>query len=84
MGVAVITSRCGLVPLERSDGALFHAEAVLLVDDDELQVRECDRVFDQGMRADDDLDLAAGQPGADLFLFAGGGIADQQADLVRV
>ena len=67
--------------LGAQDGALFHPEAVLLVDGDELQVCEGDRFFEQGMCADDDLDLAAGQAAADLFLLACGSIAHQQADL---
>ena len=43
-------------------GALFYAEPVLLVDDDKAQVGEVDRIFEQGMGADEQVDLAGEQP----------------------
>ena len=43
-------------------GALLHAEAVLLVDHHEPQVGELHPVFDQGVRADQDVHLARGDP----------------------
>ena len=42
--------------LGAQEGALLDAEAVLFVNGDKLQVLEGDRVFEQGMRADDDQD----------------------------
>ena len=84
MGVAVITSRCGLVPFRAQGGALLHAKAVLLIHHDELQVGKRHRVLDQGMRADDDLDLPGGKPDVNLLLFPVRGIAHQQADLTRL
>ena len=65
------------------EGALLDPEAVLFVNSDELQVGKADRIFEQGMCADDDLNGAAGKPGADFFFLAGGSVADQQADLCR-
>ena len=43
-------------------GALAHAEAVLLVDDDKREVAELDRLLDQRVRADHQLQLPVGQP----------------------
>ena len=40
----------------------MHAEAVLLVDDGEGQVLERDIRLEQGVRADQDVDLAGRQP----------------------
>ena len=40
--------------------SLFDAEAVLLVDDDERQIGELDVLLEQGVRADDDAGLTAG------------------------
>ncbi len=55
MGVAVMTRRCGrLLALGAQGVALFDAEAVLLVDDDQAEVVELDLVLDQRVRADDD------------------------------
>ena len=74
MGVAVITSRCGVWPLERSSSALVHAEAVLFVDHGQLQICELDRVFDQRMRADDDFDAAICRP-ARIASFSASGVS---------
>jgi len=42
----------------REHGALRHAEAVLLVDDDEAQALERHGALEQGVRADDEVRLA--------------------------
>ena len=42
---------------------LLHAEALLLVDDDQAEVRERDVLAEQPVRADDDVDRAVGQSG---------------------
>ena len=42
---------------------LQHAETLLLVDDDEPEILELDVLLQQTMRADDDVDGAAAQPG---------------------
>lgn len=47
-----------LLPLGTQRVALFHAEAVLLVDDDQAEVVELDLVLDQRVGADDDPGLA--------------------------
>ncbi len=58
MGVAVMMSWCGRRPcfcaLLPQRHALLHAEAVLLVDDDQRQAREVDALLEQRMRADGD------------------------------
>ena len=41
-------------PPRRQRSALLHAETVLLIDDDESEVGEVDRVLEQGMGAHDD------------------------------
>ncbi len=46
---------------------MAHAEAVLLVDDDEPDVMEITRVLQQPVRADDDVDVAAAQTGHDVL-----------------
>ena len=47
-------------------GALLDTEAVLFVDDHEAQRLELHRVFDQGVRTDQDLDAAVPQAFVDL------------------
>src|SRR5688572_8636579 len=42
---------------------VLHAEAVLLVDDDEAEIAEADVVAQQTMRSDHDVDLLRGQIG---------------------
>ena len=42
---------------------MTHAETMLLVDDDQSQVTVPDIVGEQLVRADDDIDLAAGEIG---------------------
>ena len=51
-----------LLVLRPKPGALLHAEAVLLVDHHEPQVGELHAAFDQGVRADQDVHLARGDP----------------------
>ena len=48
----------GLLP---EFGALLDTEAVLLVDDDEAEVAEGDVILDEGVGADEDMDLAVGE-----------------------
>ncbi len=45
--------------------ALVDAEPVLLVDDDQREVAELDAGLEQGMRAEQEIDRAVGQPGDD-------------------
>ena len=54
MGVAVISSTCGALPLAGQRLALGDAEAVLLVDHHQAQVGEGDGLLDQRVGADDD------------------------------
>ena len=58
IGVAVITSTCGACAFFDQALALQHAEAVLLVHDHQAQLREFHRVFDQRVRADEQLRFA--------------------------
>ena len=62
IGVAVMTSTCGGCrrALARRAVALLHAEAVLLVDDDQPEVEELHLLLEQGVGADDDAGLARG------------------------
>ena len=53
-------------------GALHDAEAVLLVDDRQAQLSELDRFFDEGVRADDEVQRAAGELGLRLRRFLAG------------
>ena len=83
MGVAVMTSTSGsrpravgarhAGPLGPEQGPLLDAEAVLLVDHGHAERREGDAVVDEGVGADDDVDLAGGQGGGELA--AAGGAA---------
>ncbi len=60
IGVAVMTSRCGGRSALAAQGvALLDTESMLLVDDDESEIGELDRILQQRMGADDD----AGLPG---------------------
>ena len=52
--------------------ALGDAEAVLLVDDDDRQVREAYVALDEGVRADDHLGLAGGDAGEGVAALGGG------------
>ena len=62
IGVAVITSWCGtdvaVGALVAQRQPLVHAEAVLLVDDDQAELRERDALLHQRVRADDDVRAA--------------------------
>ena len=62
---------------------LLHAEAVLLVDDDQAEVVELHALLDQLVRADDDVELAVGHVLQRLGLFLGGAEARQFGDLHR-
>jgi len=79
IGVAVITSRCGLEPFARRRRAAPR-QSVLLVNNGELQRLELHRRFNQRMGADDYLDAAVFQPSADIFFLRFGGIANEQAN----
>ena len=57
-----------------------HAEALLLVDDDQPEVAEADVLAEQAVRADDDVHAARGQPGQRLLLLGAGHEARQRAD----
>ena len=51
-------------------GTLRHAEAVLLVDDGKAEVVELDGVLDERVRADEDVQLARGEPLVDAVAVA--------------
>ena len=57
---------------------LHHAEAMLFVNDGEAQLLEFNVLLYEGMGADHDLGVAAGNQLLDLLLFASGGGAGQQ------
>ena len=60
IGVALITSTCGAKPFGDHAHAVGHAEAMLLVDDDEAEIVKRDLVLEKRVRADDDVEFAAG------------------------
>ena len=64
IGVAVITSTSGCAPFARSVARCMHAEAMLLVDDDQPELVELDRLLGERVRADDEVDRAARELGA--------------------
>ena len=69
IGVAVMCSTCGAEParpLAVERRALAHAEAVLLVDDDDGERGELDGRLDQRVGADDQRQLAAGELAEDV------------------
>ena len=61
MGVAVITSEVRMLALGAQARPLLHAEAVLLVDDDEAEAPELDALLDEGVRAHRARDLPGGE-----------------------
>lgn len=70
--------RCAFVA-ER--GALFDAEAMLFVNHDELQILELDGVFDQRVRADDNLNRPVRKTCADFGFLRFGRVADEQTNV---
>ena len=60
---------------------MFDAEALLLVDDDQAELLEGDGAGQQGVRADDQVDFARGQPRLDLFGLLRGGEAREGTDV---
>ena len=54
------------MPLGAQRRALHDAEAVLLVDDREPELAERDRILDERMRADDEVERSAGELGLHL------------------
>ena len=63
---------------------VLHAEALLLVDDEQPQVVERDVVGEEPVGADDDVDRAAGQVGDDAALLLGGEEPGEDLDPHRV
>ena len=73
----------GFAGLVAQGGALFDAEAVLLVDDDDAEAMEVDRRLDQGVGADDDVDRAGGEIGEQLLAGVAGDLVGEQLDAQR-
>src|ERR1044071_817438 len=65
-------------------GALFHAEAMLFVDDYELQILKDDWFFNQRMCTNDNFDRAVGESLANHFFLWFWCIANQQTNLTRL
>ncbi len=63
---------------------MLHAEALLLVDNDQAQVGEADVLAQQPVRADDDVDLPLLRGRDDFFLLAGRAESRQAADRKRI
>ena len=70
IGVAVMTSKSTAVPLRGERQALVDAEAVLLVDDGEREIRERHVVGKQRMGADENIDIALDEPFEQVGAFA--------------
>ena len=62
---------------------LRHAEALLLVDDDEAEVLERDVLREDPVRPDDDVERPLGEPAHDLLLLLGGPEAGEEVDRDR-
>ena len=60
--------------------ALFDAEAVLFVDDDESEVIEFDGVLDEGVGADDDVGVAGDDGKEGVVFLSGGHVAGEGGD----
>ena len=73
--------RDAVVALVPKAGALLHAKAVLLVHDGQAQGPELHRVFNQGMRANQNADAAIQQAGVDFPSPGGRGGAGEQGAL---
>lgn len=58
----------GVTAVLFEDFALFDTESVLFIDDDESEIRELDRVLDQGMRSENYIRLSVLQSFASIFL----------------
>jgi hypothetical protein len=70
-----------IVALVAQGGALTDAKAVLFVDNRQLQVGELDRVFDQGVGANQDFDIARFETRLDFAALPGVGVAGEQTNL---
>ncbi len=84
--MAVITSMSGTAAadgLGAQRGALLDAEAVLLVDDDHAEAGEVDRVLDQRVGADHDVDRSVGQPDQHVLAVRSGDPVGEQLDPQR-
>lgn len=88
IGVAVITSRCGVSPapgaLARRAVSLFDAEPVLFVDHHQSEVVELHGVLQQGVGADHDAGRTGCHLVADLFLLRRRHRPGEQGDPGRV
>ena len=69
-----------LLALAHERGALLDAETVLLVRDDETETEKRHRVADERVRADDHVELSAGERLLYLALLPGGHRARQPSD----
>ena len=74
--------KVGIGTLGAQRGALFHAEAMLLINDRQFQICIFHRVFDQSVRADHHFDQPRSQPFPDFAFLGFGGGTYHQADLM--
>ena len=73
----------GAAGLVAQRGALFDAEAMLLVDDHDAEPMEVDGRLDQGVRADHQVDGAGGEVGEQLLAGGAGDLVGEQLDAQR-
>ena len=64
-------------------GALLHTEAVLLIDDDQAETREVDRLLNEGVGADHQVDGAVGESSEHLPTIRSGDPVGKQLDPKR-
>ena len=83
IGVAVITrsSAPRPVPFGLQRETLMHAESMLLVDHHERKVAEFDRLLEQSVRADENVDATLGERGKDILALSAFLAAAEERDL---
>ena len=69
-----------ILPGAAQGGALFDAEAVLLIGDGEGQVGQFDAVLDDGVGADEEVEVSLGRHAEDLATGRGAGAAGEEAE----
>ena len=75
-----MTSMSTASPFSRQRQALMHAEAMLLVDDGEREIVECDVVLKQRVGADQEIDLAVREPRENVVALLAALAAGQDGD----
>ena len=80
IGVAVMHQHVDRLAFLRQRETLMHAEAMLLVDDGQREIAERDLVLEQRMGADQEIDVASGEPVQNVGALAAALAAGQDGD----